>query len=101
MIRIRGDEDGSRFLPVQEDGADSHIGTFGSLFNVAFDGTLLAARMRKYNIGKTILCPAAPLNAELSAVWKQSPPYGSSHDARITRSWDAAAPMPNAFKAIS
>ena len=54
--------------------AHSHIGAFGSPFNVNFDGAMLAAQMAEYNIEKTILCPAgAALNAELLAVYRAMP----------------------------
>ena len=54
--------------------AHSHIGAFGSPFNVNFDGAMLAAQMAEYNIEKTILCPAgATLNAELLAVYRAMP----------------------------
>ena len=49
--------------------AHSHIGAFGSPFNVNFDTAALAAQMAEYNIEKTILCPAgATLNQTISAV---------------------------------
>ena len=38
--------------------AHSHIGFFGSPFNVNFNTELLARQMDEYNIEKTILCPA-------------------------------------------
>ena len=63
--------DFSRFKKID---AHSHIGTFGSPFDVAFDGAMLASQMAEYNIEKTILCPAAAsLNAELLSVWRSMP----------------------------
>lgn len=54
--------------------AHSHIGRFGSPFNVNFDVKQLSAQMAEYNIEKTILCPAgATLNGELLEAWHQSP----------------------------
>ena len=64
----------SDFAKFKKIDAHSHIGTFGSPFDVAFDGAMLASQMKEYNIEKTILCPAAAcLNAELLAVWRQMP----------------------------
>lgn len=52
--------------------AHSHIGVFGSPFNVNFNADLLCEQMLAYNIEKTILCPAAwNLNHELEAVYKK------------------------------
>ncbi|MBP5706067.1 MAG: amidohydrolase [Spirochaetales bacterium] len=54
--------------------AHSHIGFFGSPFNVNFNAEMLAQQMDEYNIEKTILCPAAAtLNDELLAAYKQMP----------------------------
>ena len=54
--------------------AHSHIGSFGSPFNVDFNTELLARQMDEYNIEKTILCPAgAHLNEELNAAWHAMP----------------------------
>ena len=54
--------------------AHSHIGAFGSPFNVNFDVAALEAQMAEYNIEKTILCPAgATLNSELLAAYRQIP----------------------------
>ena len=64
----------SDFARFKKIDAHSHIGTFGSPFDVAFDGTMLAAQMAEYHIEKTILCPAAAtLNAELREVWRRMP----------------------------
>ena len=54
--------------------AHSHIGAFGSPFNVNFNVAALDAQMTEYNIEKTILCPAgATLNPELLAAYRQMP----------------------------
>ena len=54
--------------------AHSHIGAFGSPFNVNFDVAALSAQMAEYNIEKTILCPAgATLNHELLDAWRKMP----------------------------
>lgn len=54
--------------------AHSHIGSFGSPFNVDFNTELLARQMDEYNIEKTILCPAgAHLNEEVNAAWRAMP----------------------------
>ena len=54
--------------------AHSHIGAFGSPFNVNFDAEALSAQMSEYNIERTILCPAgASLNGELLAAWRAMP----------------------------
>ena len=54
--------------------AHSHIGFFGSPFNVDFNTQLLAAQMDEYNIEKTILCSAgAHLNEELNKAWREMP----------------------------
>ena len=44
--------------------AHTHIGKFGSPFNIDFDGDRLIEQMHQYNIDKTILCSAGgDLNA--------------------------------------
>ena len=54
--------------------AHSHIGFFGSPFNVNFDADMLEKQMSDYNIEKTILCPAAcTLNEELNDAFKKMP----------------------------
>ena len=59
--------------------AHSHIGFFGSPFNVDFNTQLLAAQMDEYNIEKTILCSAgAHLNEELNKAYKAM--YGGELD---------------------
>ena len=39
--------------------AHTHIGNFGSPFNVNFNTDLLGKQSEEFNIEKTILCPAA------------------------------------------
>ena len=52
--------------------AHSHIGSFGSPFNVDFNTQLLSEQMDEDNIEKTILCPAgAHLNEELNIAWRE------------------------------
>ena len=64
-------ENFSRFKKID---AHSHIGRFGSPFNVDFNAELLLAQMNEYNIEKTILCSAgAHLNEELNDAWKKLP----------------------------
>ena len=54
--------------------AHSHIGRFGSPFDVNFDSSMLKAQMEEYNIEKTILCPAAAtLNGELLETYRKMP----------------------------
>ena len=67
-------QDDSIFSQFKKIDAHSHIGFFGSPFDVDFDASRLAAQMDKYNIEKTILCPAgAHLNEELLTAWKTMP----------------------------
>ena len=64
----------TQFAQFKKIDAHSHIGFFGSPFNVNFNTQLLSEQMTKYNIEKTILCPAAAhLNSELLAAWKEMP----------------------------
>ena len=64
----------SDFARFKKIDAHSHIGKFGSPFDVNFDTAMLEEQMAEYNIEKTILCPAAAsLNAELLAAWKRLP----------------------------
>ncbi len=66
--------DGNIFAQYKKIDAHSHVGRFGSPFDVDFDVSRLAAQMDEYNIEKTILCPAgAHLNEELLAAWKVLP----------------------------
>ena len=61
--------------------AHSHIGKFGSPFNIDFDLQRLTEQMEAYNIEKTILCPAGcHLNEELKTAY-QAAPARSSHFA--------------------
>ena len=54
--------------------AHSHIGFFGSPFNVDFTSTALKEQMKTYNIVKTILCPAgASLNEEVKDAFTKDP----------------------------
>ena len=54
--------------------AHTHIGNFGSPFNVNFNTDLLLKQMEEFNIEKTILCPAAyMLNEEVNTAYKQHP----------------------------
>ena len=55
--------------------AHSHIGHFGSPFNVDFNAEMLLGQMTEYNIEKTILCPAAcTLNEELNDAFTADSP---------------------------
>ena len=64
----------SDFAKFKKIDAHSHIGKFGSPFDVNFDAAMLREQMAEYSIEKTIFCPAAAsLNAELLSVWKQMP----------------------------
>ena len=49
----------SDFAKFKKIDAHSHIGKFGSPFDVDFDAAMLKDQMAEYNIEKTILCPAA------------------------------------------
>lgn len=54
--------------------AHTHIGKFGSPFNIDFDGDRLIEQMHQYNIDKTILCSAGgDLNEETAVVYRQHP----------------------------
>ena len=54
--------------------AHSHIGKFGSPFNIDFDLQRLTEQMEAYNIEKTILCPAGcHLNEELKTAYQAAP----------------------------
>ncbi len=64
----------SDFSKFKKIDAHSHIGKFGSPFDVDFDAAMLKDQMAEYNIEKTILCPAAAsLNAELLETFRQMP----------------------------
>ncbi len=67
-------QDENIFAQFKKIDAHSHVGRFGSPFDVDFDAPRLAAQMDEYNIEKTILCPAgAHLNEEILAAWKTMP----------------------------
>ena len=54
--------------------AHSHIGKFGSPFNIDFDLQRLTEQMEEFNIEKTILCPAGcHLNEELKTAYQAAP----------------------------
>ena len=54
--------------------AHTHIGNFGSPFNVNFDTDRLLSQMEEFNIEKTIVCPAAyMLNEEVNTAYKAHP----------------------------
>ena len=64
----------SDFTKFKKIDAHSHIGKFGSPFDVNFDDAMLKEQMAEYNIEKTILCPAAAsLNAELLETYRRMP----------------------------
>lgn len=64
----------AQFSQFKKIDAHSHIGTFGSPFNVNFNADLLCEQMEEYNIEKTILCPAAwNLNHELDETYRKLP----------------------------
>ena len=46
----------SDFSKFKKIDAHSHIGTFGSPFNIHFNADLLLKQMEEFNIEKTILC---------------------------------------------
>ena len=48
------------FSRIKKIDAHTHIGVFGSPFNINFDTERLIAQMDTYNIEKTILCAAGP-----------------------------------------
>ena len=47
--------------------AHTHIGNFGSPFNVNFDMNRLLSQMETFNIEKTILCPGHVLSRVYSS----------------------------------
>ena len=54
--------------------AHTHIGAFGSPFNINFDAERLERQMTEYNIEKTVLCPSsAYTNEETLAAYKVLP----------------------------
>ena len=55
VIHIRMKEKFSEFKKID---AHSHIGQFGSPFNIDFDVNRLIKQMEEFHIEKTILCPA-------------------------------------------
>ena len=64
----------SDFAKFKKIDAHSHIGKFGSPFDVNFDAAMLREQMAEYSIEKTILCPAAAsLNAELLETYRRMP----------------------------
>lgn len=50
----------SDFSKFKKIDAHSHIGTFGSPFNIHFNADLLLKQMEEFNIEKTILCSDGP-----------------------------------------
>ena len=64
----------TEFAKFRKIDAHSHLGSFGSPFNVQFDLEKLRAQMEEFNIEKTILCAAgAHLNQEVEAAWHKFP----------------------------
>ena len=64
----------SDFAKFRKIDAHSHLGAFGSPFNVNFDLAKLKAQMAEFNIAKTILCSAgATLNHEVKEAWQKYP----------------------------
>ena len=63
--------------------AHSHIGKFGSPFNIDFDLSRLTEQMEEYNIEKTILCPAGcHLNKELKEICLLDQVYVKAEDGK-------------------
>lgn len=64
----------SDFSKFKKIDAHSHIGTFGSPFNIHFNADLLLKQMEEFNIEKTILCSDGPhTNEETVAAFKAHP----------------------------
>ena len=64
----------SDFSKFKKIDAHSHIGTFGSPFNVHFNADLLLKQMEEFNIEKTILCSDGPhTNEETVAAFQAHP----------------------------
>ena len=64
----------SNFQEFRKIDAHSHLGRFGSPFNVDFSADLLLEQMEKFSIEKTILCSAgAHLNAAVQEAFKAYP----------------------------
>lgn len=62
------------FSRIKKIDAHTHIGVFGSPFNINFDTERLIAQMDTYNIEKTILCAAGPHeNEDTVAAFKAHP----------------------------
>ena len=62
------------FYWIKKIDAHSHIGRFGSPFNIDFDAERLRKQMEEFQIEKTILCPAGcSLNEELNREYKNAP----------------------------
>ena len=64
----------SDFSKFKKIDAHSHIGTFGSPFNIHFNADLLLKQMEEFNIEKTILCSDGPhTNEETVAAFNAHP----------------------------
>ena len=64
----------SDFSKFKKIDAHSHIGTFGSPFNIHFNADLLLKQMEEFNIEKTILCSDGPhTNEETVAAFQAHP----------------------------
>ena len=55
----------SDFSKFKKIDAHSHIGTFGSPFNIHFNADLLLKQMEEFNIEKTILCSRTQMKRPL------------------------------------
>lgn len=79
----------SDFSKFKKIDAHSHIGTFGSPFNIHFNADLLLKQMEEFNIEKTILCSDGPhTNEETVAAFK-------AHRIRSSRSCGSTVPREN------
>ena len=70
----------SDFSKFKKIDAHSHIGTFGSPFNIHFNADLLLKQMEEFNIEKTILCSDGPHTNEET---------GASHRRNVRRGYSA------------
>ena len=64
----------NEFSRIKKIDAHTHIGAFGSPFNINFDTDRLIEQMNTYNIEKTILCASGPhSNEDTVAAFKAHP----------------------------
>ncbi|MBR5643065.1 MAG: hypothetical protein IKW77_02640, partial [Salinivirgaceae bacterium] len=64
----------NEFSRIRKIDAHTHIGEFGSPFNINFDAERLVEQMHTYNIEKTVLCASSAYsNEDTVAAYRQHP----------------------------